>query len=163
MLREVHKYYDSGAWFEQYIFENLNCKRKQLGITDIYWGVKIQNVKTDKLNELDVAFIHNNTLHIIECKTGKPYEADGSKKLGQESDKTLYKISAIKENLGAIASKSAIATIYPLDAPQKNRKPHAIRAKDLSIQVFTKTDLYPENLIHAIKTWITIGFIKCPL
>ncbi|NIA10560.1 MAG: DUF1887 family protein [Nitrospiraceae bacterium] len=92
------KYLTLGGWLEEYTY-SLIKEKLQLGENEI--GLNIQISHKDSPNELDVMFVLENTLYVVECKT--------SLSKGMLA-KTLYKISALKNNYG-LSAKSYVFTL----------------------------------------------------
>jgi len=99
--------YITGGWFEEYVYFKI---KNQLGLSDkcIDTGIKISN------NEFDVIFIHNNTLFVVECKTGLK-DLHSNKSIIND---TIYKAVALNKNFG-LRTKSFIFT---LDTNLRNAK-----------------------------------------
>ena len=80
----------------------------------------------------------NNKLHVIECKTKKFKNGEGSN--------TLYKIDSIAELLGGLKCKAALVTFYPLNKSELDR------AYELNIDIFDINNLL--NLKTSLKKWL---------
>lgn len=93
----------AGKWLEVFIWGILNQFIDNGRIWDVNQGVQIGKVFPGEDNDLDVTFMMNQSLCIVECKTG-----------GQEHDPAgkdvLYKIEAIKSGLRALRVKTYLAT-----------------------------------------------------
>lgn len=104
------KVYYSGAWFEEYSFNRLK-RELQLNEDSIAKGSKIHKTKTGSNdNEIDVMFVKDNQLYIIECKVtisdpDKIYEY-------------LYKLAAISKDYGLIVKPY----LYTLENLYKNEQ-----------------------------------------
>lgn len=90
----------TGGWLEVFTWGMLRGLDR---VWDVHLGLQIGR-KNEKLqNDLDVAFMTDQSLRIVECKSG-----------GQEHDKegsdTLYKIEAIRKQLGALRVRSYLVT-----------------------------------------------------
>lgn len=111
---EDRRYY-GGAWFEEYSYLRI---KKDLSIADdrgIAHSVKIYKDETDKqnYNELDVVFIKDNQLCIVECKVGMTGYA--SKQTAKDTiEQYLYKSAAISKDFG-IKVKPYIFTIHNIN------------------------------------------------
>ena len=93
--------YLTGGWFEEYVFYLIN---NNIHPDDIAIGVHIDGCTEIKHNnELDVCFIKNNQLFVIECKTG----------INSQSmfNEIVYKVSALKEVLLGISCHSYIFSL----------------------------------------------------
>lgn len=100
LLREEMEYL-TGGWFEEYVY---NLIKTNVAPDDIAMGVHIDGCPEIKHNnELDVCFIKNNHLFVIECKTG----------INSESifNEIVYKVSALKEVLLGLHCHSYIFSL----------------------------------------------------
>lgn len=118
-----------GGWLEVFIWGILSKYSKDIGIFDVrlgpHPGKKSDNKasKTEIENDWDIAFMYDQSLRFVECKTGdQAHDPTGNE--------TLYKIEAIKKQLGALNIKSYLATSAPniLDG-NEIREPIKRRAK----------------------------------
>lgn len=120
--------YLTGGWFEEWVFykikEKYNLKNEQIAL-----GV-IVNATAD--NDLDVVFIKNNNLYVIECKTS----------LGTEYQQaTLYKSGALIEKFGK-AAKSYLLTLQDLRKTDGILKESIeLRARQQNVKVFDRKDM----------------------
>ena len=101
MLQREELEYLTGGWFEEYVFYLIN---NNIHPDDIAIGVHIDGcTEIQHNNELDVCFIKNNQLFVIECKTG----------INSQSmfNEIVYKVSALKEVLLSISCHSYIFSL----------------------------------------------------
>jgi hypothetical protein len=63
----------NGFWLEEYVYLELRKWSDELALQDFAVSVEIENPHGVK-NEIDAAFLHNNSLHLIECKTSRMNE-----------------------------------------------------------------------------------------
>lgn len=77
--------YLTGGWWEEYCFYFVKDK---LGIQEPFIAKGLINDKTN--NELDIAFVKDNVLHVLECKT--------TIKEKNDFEDYVYKLAAIKDN-----------------------------------------------------------------
>jgi hypothetical protein len=77
--------YLTGGWWEEYCFYFI---KEKLGIQDFFIAKGLINDKTN--NELDIAFVKDNVLHVLECKTTIFIKDD--------FEDYVYKLAAIKDN-----------------------------------------------------------------
>ncbi len=100
--RKNDKSYLTGGWFEEWAYYTL---KQGLGLKDSEIGLnlKIKNERSKRTsesdNELDVAFVYNNTLYILECKVYTKKQLTGKK-----ITDAIYKISSIRQSLGLRAT-----------------------------------------------------------
>ena len=93
--------YLTGGWFEEYVYRLI---QQNVAPDDIAIGVRIDGcteIRHD--NELDVCFIKNNQLFVIECKSG----------INSESmfNEIVYKVSSLKEVLLGLDCRSFIFSL----------------------------------------------------
>lgn len=63
-------------------------------------------------NEVDVAFVYQNRLYIIECKVWLSATTEKNKKLNSNVHDALYKLAAISKDFGLVVH-SYLFAIYP--------------------------------------------------
>lgn len=130
--------YVHGGWLEEYIFNKISEIPEIQGIG---LNVQIENSRDDigQHNELDIAFLIHNVLHVIECKT-----ANYNKK-SKEAENALYKLETLKK-LGGVRTKTAFASY-------RNLKSHTReRAEGAQIKVFEINELL--KIRQNIEQWI---------
>lgn len=95
----------TGKWLEYFVygllvpFISYSLECLQVGLTAGQPG-------PGESNEFDVSFMAEQSLCIVECKTG-------AQKQDSKGDAVLYKMEAIKAGLGAIRVKAFLATTSP--------------------------------------------------
>jgi len=92
-----------GKWLEVFVW-GLLLPLVGRGIWDLHLGVLAGKRGQGENNDLDVSFIRNQSLCIVECKTGR-YDGD--------RDNILYKIEAIKSGPKALKVSTFLATTAP--------------------------------------------------
>ena len=116
-LRDAHKAprpelrrYLGGEWFEEYVY--LRIKRDfNLRDEDIAKSVKICRLSsTSNDNELDVVFVRDNALYVIECKVSMIGYGKEPKSV---VDEYLYKLAAISKDFG-LRVNSYIFTLHQM-------------------------------------------------
>lgn len=96
----------TGRWLEVFVWSLLRPFVGR-GIWDLHLGVVIAGGKgPGKSNEFDVSFMQDQSLCIVECKSGWQGHDPGA-------NSTLYKIEAIKSGLTALRMKTYLATTSP--------------------------------------------------
>lgn len=90
----------TGGWFEEYVYYNV---KQVINPDDIAIGVQIGRKGVKRNNELDVVFIKNNRLFVIECKTGVETE--------RLFNEVVYKACALREALLGVSCHSYIASL----------------------------------------------------
>jgi len=107
---EMRKYY-SGAWFEEYTYLRIKEEFK-LPDNAIALSAKIcRNTSNTNDNEIDVIYVYENILNIIECKVSMV----GYGKISiQKIEKYLYKLAAIAKDLG-LRVNSYLFTLHKVE------------------------------------------------
>jgi len=107
-------------------------------IHDLAQGLMVKrgNVK----NELDVVFLNDNSLHIIECKTGNLKKEKGV------GGQVVYKLDSLTDNLGGLRARSMLVSLRQLKPTDQER------AKQAGIRVCSGPSL--KNLQSEICQWL---------
>ena len=124
---EEARFFVNGGWLEYHVFDTVRKLRGAREIQDVAFGVEVMRSHNGKrvFNELDVLFLHDNRLHIIECKTRK-FRGEGEDTAAAEA---LYKLDTLKDLMGGLQARAMLVSYQDLDGP------HRIRAADLGIDV----------------------------
>jgi hypothetical protein len=136
-LKPYHAKFLAGGWLEVFLYHILNEYKDKLEIWDLQMEVEISRYGKKLENELDIAFMKDQMLHIIECKTG-------TQSHDEKEVNALYKIEAIKKQFGALKVKSIFATTSDniLDRNKKEIKEHIRnRAGIYDCTIITRDDL----------------------
>lgn len=146
---EDARFYVNGGWLEEHVFGVVNGLRlkfptiQDLGRSLVMeWDVKGSPVT----NELDVAFLADNRLHLIECKT-KRFD----KELSPESQlaATLYKLDTLRDYLGGDGARAMLVSYRSLD----NRS--RMRASEFGINICDGQGI--QQLESVLVKWIGEG------
>jgi len=125
---EAHRFFTNGGWLEYLVFDAVRrLRKKDMRIHDVVRSVQVARVHQDREvhNELDVVFLRDNRLHIIECKT-RQFKGRGEDSPGAE---TLYKLDTLGDVLGGLQARSMLVSYQQL------RKADIDRAASLGISV----------------------------
>lgn len=130
---EAARAFANGGWLEFHVYEALQALRAQhQGLADVALNVKVAYPKAmggTEMNEIDVAFLHRNTLHLIECKTAN-LALPGSAESDKGTD-AIYKVESLLK-LGGLRTKAMIVDYRgKLSSSPANLK----RAKDANIVI----------------------------
>jgi len=127
-----------GGWFEYWVYRTI--KKLQQDITeiqDVAFGAKIHH--ENAMDEIDVMFLLNNQLVIIECKTG------GSANVNHH----IHRINSLRKSLGGVLSHAAYITTERLD---KNSKFRTKAAQLQGLAIFDSHDLM--KLEDNLRKWV---------
>lgn len=140
---EAARFFANGGWLEAHVFEAIQSLRSQHdGLSDVAWGVRVsfasgtaaKGLNNDK-NEIDVAFLYRNTLHLIECKTANLAQTG----LGGDSKATeaIYKMESLLK-LGGLRTRGMVVDYRgELANSEANQK----RAKEAGISIVSGAQL----------------------
>lgn len=123
------RHYYNGTWLEEYVY--YYCK-KLLGLREDQVASGVALYRDDEVsndNEVDVAFVYQNRLYIIECKVWLSLSLDK-----EEVDDTLYKLAAITKDFGLVVHSYLFAIYPPFQLSENNRKTINKRYKLLGIK-----------------------------
>ncbi|NOI57578.1 DUF1887 family protein [Vibrio coralliilyticus] len=113
--------FSNGEWLETLVHSTVRQIQKDMPtIQDHSLNVQVYRQLGDRevRNELDVASVANNKLHIIECKT---------KGMRDDGDDTLYKLESLRDLLGGLQARAMLVSFRPL------RYNDITRAEDLGL------------------------------
>lgn len=106
LLGSLDKYsvqFLTGQWLEVFLWGLLERHAAELAIWDVRLGIDIGHTGgSGNANDFDIAFMHDYSLAMVECKTGE-----------QEHDPSasaLYKVEAVIRQFGALRVRSFFAT-----------------------------------------------------
>ncbi len=142
---EAARFFANGGWLEYRVFDAVRKIRRQDNhIHDIAYGIEVAREQGGKTvpNELDVAFLRNNRLHLIECKT-RQFRGAGEDSPGAE---TLYKLDTLADLTGGLQARAMLVSYR--DIADHDRA----RARDLRIAVCAGQQLH--HLHEHLKNFI---------
>lgn len=121
--------FSNGEWLETLVHSTVRQIQKDMPtIQDRSLNVQVyrQLGEREVRNELDVASVVNNKLHIIECKT---------KGMRDDGDDTLYKLESLRDLLGGLQARAMLVSFRPL------RHNDITRAEDLGLALIGPDEL----------------------
>ncbi len=135
---EMSRDYCKGFWLEDYAYLCLEEVDAAIGLQDFACSVEISS-ESGTPNEIDAAFLFDNTLYIIECKTAR---------MDSKGTDVLYKIDTLKGYAG-LCTKTIVATFKPLTSYDH------LRADDLNIKLIegNRLNMFAEEIISLIKSF----------
>ncbi|TPE48588.1 DUF1887 family protein [Maribrevibacterium harenarium] len=114
LASEAAKVYCNGGWLELYVYDQVRALRERVPeIQDVRLGLEIRYPEGIK-NELDVVFLADNQLHLIEVKTSYL-----SNKIA-DANAIVYKLEALANALGADV-KGMVISLFDLPGGTINR------------------------------------------
>ncbi len=138
---EERRAFVNGGWLEEHVKSVVDGLRHRLGVQDLAQGVKVCKAASCKVrNEIDVAFLADNRLYIVECKTKKFRNPNQLRE-----DDTIYKLDTLKD-LGGLNAKAMLVSFRRLRPADEERA----RAYDIRTVVGTKI----QGLEKEITEWL---------
>jgi hypothetical protein len=154
---EETRSFANGGWLESHVYEVLQSLRAQHpGLSDVAMGVRVSFAQAtgkpqnrDK-NEIDVAFLYRNTLHLIECKTANlalPGTGDDDK-----ATEAIYKMESLLKLGGQRTRGMVVDYRGQLSQSEANQK----RAAEAHIEIVSGAQL--KDLKGVIgRLWLSNG------
>ena len=140
---EDNRFYVNGGWLEQHVYGLCLNLKKAHGIQDIDRSLQVERSHRNPSvkNELDVVFLKDNRLYIIECKT----HSDKNQVGGKNAD-AIYKLDSLKDLLGGLQARAMLVSF------NRPNQYDLQRANDLGIAVCAHQDLLllPQKLTQWI-------------
>jgi hypothetical protein len=135
-INEEARAFINGGWLELNVYNTLRDLQGQHDrITDVAMNLKVQHPDGRTRNEVDVAFLYKNTLHLIECKTANlASEGAGG---DDKATEAIYKMEALLK-LGGLRTKGMIVDYR---GALSDHAPNLDRARSAGIQVVSGTSL----------------------
>ncbi|MBD1556507.1 DUF1887 family protein [Vibrio sp. S9_S30] len=131
--------FSNGEWLENLVHSTVKQIQDELPtIQDRSLNVQVYRQLGEKevRNELDIATVVNNKLHIIECKT---------KGMRDDGDDTLYKLESLRDLLGGLQARAMLVSFRPL------RHNDITRAEDLGLALIGPDEL--KDLKSNLTSW----------
>ncbi len=117
---EESRLFCRGVWLEDWVGRELRELNRRVKLQDYASSIVIES-ESNTSNEIDAAFLYNNRLYLIECKTAGLDE-------DAKSAPPLYKLDSLHLRPG-IFTGMILASYLPLDSYGK------LRAADLGVKV----------------------------
>ncbi|MGF1908346.1 DUF1887 family protein [Vibrio kasasachensis] len=136
---EEARRFSNGEWLETLVHSTVRQIQQDMPtIQDRSLNVQVyrQLGEREVRNELDVASVVNNKLHIIECKT---------KGMRDDGDDTLYKLESLRDLLGGLQARAMLVSFRPL------RYNDITRAEDLGLALIGPDEL--KDLKNHLSQW----------
>ncbi|WP_305908195.1 DUF1887 family CARF protein [Methylomarinum sp. Ch1-1] len=139
---EDARFIANGGWLESYAYACCLNIKKSRNLQDVGQSVVVEKANNVK-NELDVALLKDNRLHILECKTS---QLSAKSPGGPKADQMLYKLGSIRDNLAGLQARSMLVSANPL------KDAHLQRARELKIETCSHREL--QFLEEKLGEWI---------
>lgn len=154
---EEARFFANGGWLETHVYEVLQSLRSQHeALSDVAMGVRVgfadasSKTQGNDKNEIDVAFLYRNTLHLIECKTANlALPGSGG---DDKATEAIYKMESLLK-LGGLRTRGMVVDYRgQLSQSEANQK----RAAEARIEIVSGAQL--KDLKGFIsRVWLTKG------
>ena len=132
---EASRFFVNGGWLEYHLLQVLRDLQGTHTITDIAFNLKVIRPGGDTDNEIDVAFMYRNTLHIIECKSANLARSGSTQ--DDKATEAVYRMESLLK-LGGLRTRGMIVDYRgAFAASDANRK----RAKVARIEILSGSEL----------------------
>jgi hypothetical protein len=136
---EGDRFFVNGGWLEEYLYSRVARLQTRMPLQDAAMSVQVESSSGSR-NEIDLAILVNNRLHLIECKTRNFTDGQGA------GARTLYKMDMLRD-LGGFTSRAMLVSYKKLGFYD------ARRAADLDIEVVAGTGL--RGIEGKLEKWLT--------
>ncbi len=143
---EAARQFVNGGWLELLVYQSLSQLAPVFKFADYAIGLKVAAPDGKTRNELDAAFLHRNTLHLIECKTANLDKNFGDNSAQSKGTDALYKLDGLRD-MGGLRTK-ALLVDYRGSLNDADKR----RAAQMRLQVISGAQL--RALTGALKTWL---------
>lgn len=127
------RFYCNGGWLENHVFSLIYGMRKRRShIKDVAKGLQVVRHQGVVKNEIDVAAMSHNRLHVIECKTRKFSKSSDD---NAAANTAIYRLDTLKSFAGGMSGKAMLVSYQPLN------RYNLSRAEDLGIYCCSYTQL----------------------
>ncbi|OQX07112.1 MAG: hypothetical protein BWK76_25315 [Desulfobulbaceae bacterium A2] len=107
---QVRRFSD-GGWLEEAVFEYLRSLHSQDRLMhDVVRNLRFHrrgSLQDGLINEIDVACLRDNTLHLIECKTGSLTQKMGTMNLAEQA---IYKLALVRDAIGGLRCRAMLVS-----------------------------------------------------
>lgn len=134
------RFFAKGGWLEYYVYQTVSHVTGDLAIRDKAANLRVQDSLGTE-SEIDVAFLAQNRLFAIECKTARMDSPEATK-----ANDTLHKLSDNCRRIGGLGTRGMLATYRSL------RDSEMRLAKALNIEVVAGNAL--ARLDERLKQWV---------
>lgn len=138
---EDRRFFVNGGWLEAHVYGLVfGLRAKYPAIQDLARGLRVTHGANVE-NELDVAFLADNRLCVVECKARRFNAETGF------ADEPIYKIEALHELLGGSRAKALLVSYQPVRDVDRRR------AQGLGVRICAGDELryLPEQLAALVR------------
>lgn len=144
-LHDENRKFVNGGWLEHLVYQSVAQLSHKLGLSDYAVGLEVIFPDGKTRNELDVAILHRNTLHLIECKTANFFAPNGRTEETSGTD-ALYKLDALRD-MGGVRTKALLIDYRGSLSDADKRRAAAMR-----LNILTGSQL--RDISGALKGWL---------
>ena len=132
---EASRFFVNGGWLEYHLLQVLRDLQGTHPVTDIAFNLKVIRPDGNTDNEIDVAFMYRNTLHIIECKSANLAQPGATQ--DDKATEAVYRMESLLK-LGGLRTRGMIVDYRgAFAASDANRQ----RAKSARLEILSGSEL----------------------
>ncbi len=141
---ETRRQFVNGGWLEDLVYISLAELSPELGFAEYAIDLTVLAPDGKTKNQLDAAFLHRNTLHMIECKSANlALSGKVDKSAGTEA---LYKLDGLRE-MGGLRTK-ALLIDYRGGLSDADKR----RAEQMKLRIISGSQL--RDLTGELRAWL---------
>lgn len=125
---EASRFFVAGGWLESYVFQvitSLGATLRSIQDRGRSITVRRETPRGHVTTEVDVAFLADNRLHIVECKTGRLDPGDRP----ERAMEAVYRLDSLRDLLGGLQARAMLVSYQDVRPEDKQR------ATDLGVHV----------------------------
>ncbi len=132
---EASRFFVNGGWLEYHLLQVLRDLQGTHPVTDIAFNLNVVRPDGNTDNEIDVAFMYRNTLHIIECKSANLAQPGATQ--DDKATEAVYRMESLLK-LGGLRTRGMIVDYRgAFAASDANRQ----RAKSARLEILSGSEL----------------------
>lgn len=139
---EDDRRFANGGWLELHVYQTLSKVQRDIGVRDKRLNLQVTDANGVQ-NELDVAFLARNRLHVIECKTQRLERrpARGGQRLPAppKANDALFKLAELARRIGGIGARSMLVSFRSLGESEKELG-HALGIEIVAVEQLARLD-----------------------
>lgn len=153
---EDSRVFVGGGWLEQHVFKTISDLAGTRHFADYGTNLHVRGRNNVTSNEIDAAFLHQNTLHLIECKAanlatiGNSGDDKGTEAIYKLE--TLLKMGGLRTRGMLIDYRGRLSTVKN-DSDRKRVEANFARAKAAHIRIVSGSAL--KTLQNEVRQWIS--------
>jgi hypothetical protein len=143
---ESARRFANGGWLEHYVYQTICQVTGALAIRDKAVNLQVTG-PSGQPNEMDIAFLTQNRLFVIECKTARMDRPETSK-----ANDTLYKLRENCQRIGGLGTRGMLVTYRNFKKDRNGEVPEQRLADAIGLKVVKSEQI--ARLDEHLKQWV---------